>query len=84
MKRKLFTEENIIWILNEAEQTGTIREMPAVIQACQRERNCAFSAATSSSFAEAAHFADRDQSFRSIVITCFGDRDRSGATLDLG
>jgi len=31
-----------------------------------------------------AHFADRDQSFRSIVITCFGDRDRSGATLDLG
>ena len=30
-----------------------------------------------------AHFADRDQSFRSIVITRFGDRDRSGATLDL-
>ena len=24
-----------------------------------------------------AHFADRDQSFRSIVITRFGDRDRA-------
>ena len=29
-----------------------------------------------------AHFADRERSFRSIVNTRFGDRDRSGATLD--
>jgi len=27
-----------------------------------------------------AHFADRERSFRSIVIGRFGDRERSGAT----
>jgi hypothetical protein len=27
-----------------------------------------------------AHFADRERLFRSIVIGCFGDRERSGAT----
>jgi hypothetical protein len=28
----------------------------------------------------AAHFADRERLFRSIVIGRFGDRERSGAT----
>jgi hypothetical protein len=33
---------------------------------------------------QGAHSGDRERSFRSIVITHFGDRERSGALLDCG